>query len=75
VAGLVIILGDPLADLTRRRADDGILCGIVVGSSPENFDPQHTLLDLIGSASQGLFHHVPEQGWIALTVNKVRARQ
>ena len=68
MGGILIVLRQLLANLARRCADDRVGIGVVVRCPAENINTQRTFLQLIGIASQGTFHNVPEQRLASMAV-------
>jgi hypothetical protein len=75
VAGILIILREPLPDLGRGGSDYGVEVRVVLKVASEDFDAQSTFLQLSPTSFQRPFHQIPQHGWIAAAVFEQRICQ
>ena len=68
VRGVVVILHQPLADLTGGDADYGVGIGVITGGAAKDFNADAAFLEFGATAFQGLLNGVSEQNRIALAI-------
>ena len=74
-AGLLIVLGNPLAHFAGGHAHDGIQRGIVIGVLAEDFDADGPLLQLVPLAVYSGPDDIPEEGREAPAMAEVGSGQ
>lgn len=75
VGGIVVVLGEALADFAGCDADDWIGIGIVAGGAGEDLHTDGALLDLVGVALESLFDHEAEEGGITFALEEKWVRE
>jgi len=71
MAGVLVVLGDALADLGCGDADDGVGGGVVVGVLAEDLDAEGSLFEDVGLAGDGVVDDEAEEGREAAAVAEV----
>ena len=69
--GVLVVLGDALADLGGGDTDDGVGGGVVAGVAAEDFDAEGAFLELIAAAFELLLNDVAEEAGEAFAVGEV----
>lgn len=72
---LMVVLRDPLADLSRSRANNRIEIGVVVRIAAKHFDSDSPFLKLTRVARQGVLHYIPQHTRIAAAMFEQWIRQ
>ena len=72
VAGVLVVLGDALADLGCRDANDGVGGGVVVGVLAEDLNAEGSLFEGVRLAGDGVVNDEAEEGGKATAVTEVR---
>src|ERR1700733_251463 len=75
LAGFLVILGNPLADLRSGDPNDGVGSGVVVGLPAENFHTQRAFLQRVFVPRERSLDHVAKNPGEAPTMTEKRTGQ
>jgi hypothetical protein len=75
VRGIVVILGETLADFAGGDTHDRVGIGIIAGRPVEDIHTNGTFFDLIGVSFQRLFYDETEKDGITFALEKERVGQ
>lgn len=73
VGGLLVVLGEALADFAGGDADDGVCVGVVVAGAEEDVGAEIALFEDFEAAGEGLLDDKAEEGGVTLAVAEVAA--
>ena len=65
---LLVVLGESLANLVGRHADDGIGVAVVVRVAAEDLNAECALFDAVMPAIESEFDHAPHQSYTAVAL-------